>query len=55
MTDQELLKKLKDDRMDLNKLKLVHKASALDNPIQLKFKRREIARILTEINKRNIK
>tara|TARA_Y100001968_G_C19375877_1_gene727628 strand:+ start:1064 stop:1258 length:195 start_codon:yes stop_codon:yes gene_type:complete len=55
MTDQELLKKVKDDQISLNKLKLVHKASALDNPIQLKFKRRDIARLLTEINKRNIK
>ncbi len=55
MTDQELLKKLKDDKAGLNKLKLVHKASALDNPIQLKYKRRDIARLLTEINKRNIK
>ena len=55
MTDQELLKKLRDERTNLNKLRLVHKASALDNPIQLKFKRRDIARLLTEINKRNIK
>jgi len=55
MTDQELLKKLQDDKEGLHKLKLVHKASALDNPIQLKFKRRDIARLLTEINKRNIK
>ena len=55
MTDQELLKKLEDDRNGLNKLKLVHKASALDNPIQLRFKRRDIARVLTEIKKRNIK
>jgi len=55
MTDQELLKKLKDDKAGLNKLKLVHRASALDNPIQLQYKRRDIARLLTEINKRNIK
>ena len=55
MTDQELLKKLKDDKAGLSKLKLVHRASALDNPIQLKYKRRDIARLLTEINKRNIK
>ena len=55
MTDQELLKKVKDDKVSFNKLKLVHKASALDNSIQLRFKRREIARLLTEINKRNLK
>ncbi len=54
MTDQELLKKLKDDKMSFNKLKLYHKASSLDSPIEIRFKRREIARLLTEINKRNI-
>ena len=55
MTDQELLKKLSDEKIGLNKLRLVHQASALDNPIQLRFKRRDIARLSTEINKRNIK
>jgi|TARA_B100000530_G_scaffold334279_1_gene283835 large subunit ribosomal protein L29 len=54
MTDQELLKKLKDDRVSFNKMKLFHKASSLDSPIDLRFKRREIAKLLTEINKRNI-
>ncbi|MBF25282.1 MAG: 50S ribosomal protein L29 [Flavobacteriales bacterium] len=54
MTDQELLKKLKDDKMSFNKLKLYHKASSLDSPIEIRYKRREIARLLTEINKRNI-
>ena len=55
MTDQELLKKLKDDRVSFNKMKLFHQASSLDSPIELRFKRREIARLLTEINKRDIK
>ncbi len=55
MTDQELLKKIKDDKVSLNKLKLFHKASPLDNPMKLRFQRRDIARVLTEINKRNIK
>ena len=54
MTDQELLKKLKDDKMNYAKMKLVHKASAIDSTIQLRHKRREIARLLTEINKRSI-
>ena len=33
MTDQELLKKLKDDRASFNKMQLFHKASSLDSPI----------------------
>tara|TARA_B100001142_G_C14278843_1_gene634040 strand:- start:913 stop:1104 length:192 start_codon:yes stop_codon:yes gene_type:complete len=54
MTDVELLKKLKDDKVAFNKLKLFHKTATLENPIQIRLKRREIARLLTEINKRNI-
>ena len=55
MTDMELLKRLKDDRAAFQKMKLFHKTATLDNPIELRFKRREIAKLLTEINKRKIK
>ena len=55
MTDMELLKKLKDDRAAFRKMKLFHKTATLDNPIEIRFKRREIARLLTEINKRKLK
>ena len=55
MTDLELLKKLKDDKVAYNKLKLYHKTATLDNPISLRSRRREIAKLLTEINKRKIK
>ena len=55
MTDMELLKKLKDDQDAFQKMKLFHKTATLDNPIELRFKRREIAKLLTEINKRQIK
>ena len=55
MTDAELLKKLKDDRAAFHKLKLFHKTATLENPIQLRLKRRNIARLLTEIKKRDIK
>ena len=55
MTDMELLKKLNDEKVSFKKMKLFHKTATLDSPIELRFKRREIARLLTEINKRNIK
>ena len=55
MTDLELLKKLKDDRVAYKKMQLFHKTATLDNSISLRFKRREIAKLLTEINKRQIK
>ena len=55
MTDMELLKKLDNERVAFKKMKLFHKTATLDSPIELRFKRREIARLVTEINKRGIK
>ena len=55
MTDLELLKKLEDDRASFKKMKLYNKTATLDNPISLRLRRREIAKLLTEINKRKIK
>ena len=55
MTDMELLKKLDNERVAFKKMELFHKTATLDSPIELRFKRREIARLLTEINKRGIK
>ena len=55
MTDLELLKKLEDDRASFKKMKLYHKTATLDNPISLRSRRRDIAKLLTEINKRKIK
>ena len=44
----ELVKKLKD-------LKMNHKVSPIENPIQIKFLRRDIARLKTAIVNRNMK
>jgi|TARA_B100000941_G_scaffold287137_1_gene261795 large subunit ribosomal protein L29 len=44
----ELVKKLKD-------LKMNHKVSPIENPIQIKFLRRDIARLKTEIINRDMK
>ena len=55
MTDMELLKKLDNEKVAFKKMKLFHKTATLDSPIELRFKRREIAQLLTEINKRGIK
>ena len=55
MTDMELKKKLSDCKDAYTKKKLFHKTATLDNPISIRFDRREIAKVLTEINKRKIK
>lgn len=44
----ELIKKLKD-------LKMNHKVSPIENPIQIKFLRRDIARLKTAIVNRDMK
>lgn len=37
----------------LDNMKLSHSVSPLENPLQIKSTRREIARLKTELNKRN--
>ena len=62
MKQQEVIK-LKDDELKdqlvenkkYNELKMAHAVSPLENPISIKSVRRTIARILTEISKRDNK
>ncbi len=54
MTDEELKKKLFDSRVDYQKMKLQHSVSQIENPSQIKYTRRDIARMMTELKKRDI-
>jgi large subunit ribosomal protein L29 len=49
-----LQEKLADSRQAYTDLKMAHTISPLDNPIQLKSQRRSIARIVTELTKRDV-
>ena len=51
---QELQDKLADERSALHKLRFSHAVSPIENPMQLRFKRKEVARILTELRKREL-
>ncbi|MEN8958346.1 MAG: 50S ribosomal protein L29 [Flavobacteriales bacterium] len=51
--DKELVQELKDKRVFLNKLKLNHKVSDIENPMVIRHTRRTVARIKTELTKRN--
>ncbi len=53
LTLQELKDKLEDTRMDVGKLRLDHAVSPLENPMELRLKRRDVARMLTELNTRD--
>lgn len=48
----DLTEKLQEQKSILNKFKLSHAVSPLENPSQIKFVRRSVARINTELRKR---
>lgn len=52
LSTKELEEKLVEERANLNNLRLNHAVSPLENPLKIKYSRRKIAQILTEINQR---
>ena len=54
LTLLELQDKLQDTRGTLDKLRFNHTVSPIDNPMQLRTKKKEVARILTELRKREL-
>ena len=48
-----LVEKLENAKAELDTLKLNHQVSPLENPSQIKAARRDIARMMTELNSRN--
>ena len=54
LTVQELNDKLNEERTSLTKLRFSHTVSPIENPMQLRSKRKEVARILTELRKREL-
>jgi large subunit ribosomal protein L29 len=52
LTDKELNERLDNEKDYLLRLRLNHAISPLDNPMKIKESRRNIGRIMTEINKR---
>ncbi|MBD81060.1 MAG: 50S ribosomal protein L29 [Crocinitomicaceae bacterium] len=51
---EELFERLEDEQSSLNKLNINHVVSQLESPIVLRQKRRTIARLKTEIRKREL-
>jgi len=50
----ELQEKLKELKKNYSDLKIAHAISPLDNPIQLRSVRRTVARVATELTKREL-
>jgi len=52
LSTKELIERIEVDKNTLVRMKLNHAVSPLDNPMKLKFARKDIARMMTELNKR---
>ena len=52
--NDELVEKIKESKTRFKKMKFNHAVSPLDNPLTLRFMRRDIARLTTELRKREI-
>ncbi|MCK9401235.1 MAG: 50S ribosomal protein L29 [Bacteroidales bacterium] len=54
MTNEELKERLEEERKQLVKMKLAHAVSPLDNPHKMKEYKSTVARLLTELKRREI-
>jgi len=54
MSTEELVGKLTKERAALAKLNLAHAVSPVENPTQIRETRRTVARILTEVRRREL-
>jgi large subunit ribosomal protein L29 len=54
LSNDDLKERLEEEAKQLNKLKLNHAVSPLENPNKIKDYRRTVARINTELRKRNL-
>jgi large subunit ribosomal protein L29 len=54
MSTEELVGKLTEERTTLAKLILAHAVSPLENPVQIREKKKTVARILTEVRRREL-
>ena len=54
LTVVELQDKLQEKRSTLTKLRFNHTVSPIENPMQMRAERKEIARILTELRQREL-
>jgi len=53
-TTKELEERIETEKNTLVRMRLNHSVSPLDNPMKLKFARKDIARMMTELNKRKV-
>ena len=54
LTIDELREMLSNTQTNLNKLRMNHRTAELENPLEIRSVRRNVARILSEIKKREL-
>jgi large subunit ribosomal protein L29 len=54
LTLEELREMLNNTQVDLNKMRMSHRTAEIENPVEIRTVRRNVARILTEIKKKGI-
>jgi large subunit ribosomal protein L29 len=54
LSDSDLKARLEEDKLRLKKLEFAHAISPLENPMTIRGVRRDIARVKTEIRKREL-
>ncbi|WP_109698266.1 50S ribosomal protein L29 [Chitinophaga deserti] len=52
LSDQDLKDKLSEEALRMKKITFSHAVTPIENPMQIRFMRREIARIQTELRRR---
>ncbi len=54
LNEQDLVARINEDEMRLKKLEFAHAISPLENPMSIRSLRREIARLKTELKKKQL-
>jgi large subunit ribosomal protein L29 len=54
LTTEELLEKGRETKVLLKKMEFNHAISAIENPMQIRAMRRDVARLLTELRSREL-
>lgn len=54
LSDTELQERLTVSKMQLNKMKVNHAVTPLENPNKIKESRRDVARMMTELRRREL-
>ena len=49
-----IIEKLTEEQANLTKLKLSHRVSSIENPLKIRASRRTVARLKTELRKREL-